>query len=94
MNNPEKTLENQCNRIMKHMRSLIHDVTELANTPEDEAAYSIIYNIQRLYDAMEKAKEAGMDEEGNDVMDAYEATANAIRAAKEEGSRNAQSNKH
>lgn len=84
MNNPEKTLDNQCNRIMKHMRSLIHDVANLANTPEDEAAYSIIYNIQRLYDSMEKAKEAGMDEEGNDVLNAYEATANAIRAAKEQ----------
>lgn len=59
-------------------------IDELENTPDDEAAYHIMHEIGKLADAMGKASEAGSDGHGNDVLDAYEAVANAIRAAKED----------
>ena len=73
-----------CNLINKAMRELIRDISELENSPEDEAAYHIISDVSRLAHAMENASRAGQDDRGNDVLNAYEAVANAIRAAKGE----------
>lgn len=86
MKNPEKTLKYQCNRIRKHMRILIQEVEELENVQEDEDAYHIMYHIRCIYEAMETAREAGEaagdNEYGEYALDAYEATAQAIRQAK------------
>lgn len=87
MNNPEKTLENQCNRIRKHMRILIQAVEELENTTDDEAAYNIIHEIRVLYASIDQVWQAelsaGDNEYGEPVLDAYEATAQAIREARD-----------
>lgn len=83
MKNTEIVLHNQRRRITKSIRVLMQAVAELENIPEDEAAYTIMHEIGTLADAIGKASEAGSDDHGNDALDAYEAIANAIRAAKE-----------
>lgn len=83
MKHPEIELENQCCRITESIRVLMQALSELENNPEDEAAYTIMNEIGTLADAMFEARHASSDDHGNDVLDAYEAIANAIRAAKE-----------
>ena len=84
MKNPEIILHDQCCRITRNIRALMRAISELENDPEDEAAYTIINEIGTLAEAMNKAREAGSDDHGDDVLDTYEAVANAIRAAKED----------
>lgn len=60
MKHPEIALSDQCHRITKNMRVLMQDISELTNTPDDEAAYSIIHEIRILHDAITKAFEAGV----------------------------------
>ena len=83
MKYPEIALENQCRRITESIRALMQALSELENIPEDEAAYTVMHEIGTLADAIDKASEAGSDDHGNDALDAYEAIANAIRAAKQ-----------
>ena len=83
MKSPENVLSDQCRRITKRIRVLMQSFSELENIPDDEAAYTIMYEIRELADAMNKAREAGSDDHGYDVLDAHEAVANAIRAAKQ-----------
>lgn len=84
MKNPEIVLHDQCCRITRNIRALMRAISELENDPEDEAAYTIMNEISTLADAMFEARHASSDDRGNDTLNAYEAIANAIRAAKED----------
>ena len=75
-------IENQGRRIEKYMRTLITDINELSNMPEDESAYHIIYDIRELHHAIEAAEKAGSNETGSDGANIYEYVADAIRRAK------------
>lgn len=77
-------LKASCEQLRIDMLQLIRYIEELENTPEDEAAYGIMRRIRCMAETMDSARRAGSDDRGNDVLDAYEAVANAIRAAKED----------
>jgi hypothetical protein len=79
----EQQLQKRCKDITKLMAQLIEEITALENTPDDEAAYSIMSLVRRLTAQMDSARFAAADDHGNDELDGYEAVANAIRAAKE-----------
>lgn len=79
----QNKLDASCRRITKCMRILTKALSNVENNPDDEYAYTIMYEIGALAAAMDKAREAGSDDHGNDVLDSFEAVANAIRAAKE-----------
>lgn len=83
MVSPETALRDQCSRITRNARTLIQALAELENNPDDEAAYTVMYAVSSMAEAMSKARAAGQDRWGNDVLDAHEAVANAVRAAKE-----------
>ena len=78
------TLKFNCYQIRMDTQQLIRYIDELENTPDDEAAYGIMRCIRCMAETMDSARRAGSDDRGNDVLNAYEAVANAIRAAKED----------
>ena len=75
-------LDLACKKVTAQVGALIEELAELENSRDDEVAYSIINTIGKLHAAIEMAREAGMDSRGNDVLDAYERVAQAIRDAK------------
>lgn len=82
MKDKEKTLTTQCEQINRHMVTIIRCIEQMQDQEDDEQAYLIIHELYKINDCMVKARDAGMDECGNDVLNAYEETAKAIRAAK------------
>lgn len=65
------------------MKELIEELDDLENlSPDiDDAAYPIITIVGQLAAEMQKARDAGMDDNGNDALDAFECVAQAIRDA-------------
>lgn len=74
-------LQRACLRITDYMTDLIEAVSQIENSPEDEAAYDLMRCIRSIALEMDKARVAGSDDHGNDALNAYEAVANAIREA-------------
>lgn len=77
-------LTNYCKAITRHMHALHAVLPEISSQQDDEAAYTAMYHLRAIAECMDKARAAGSDDRGKDVLDAYEAVANAIRAAKED----------
>lgn len=68
----------QCNRIRKHMRSIVKTIRENDESLHIDGAYYIMNDLGKIADAIKKAESAGSDEYGNDELDAYNAIAQAI----------------
>lgn len=68
----------QCNRIRKHMRSIVKTIRENDEFPHIDSGYYIMNDLGKLADAIKRAGSAGSDEYGNDELDAYNAIAQAI----------------
>ena len=75
-----RQINNLCKKVTKVTRALIEETNALENTPEDEAAYHIMYLCSQLAEA--KSKLFLLDSDDNE-LDLYEVCANAVRAAKE-----------
>lgn len=73
-------LNNLCKRVTEVTRALIAEINDLENTPEDEAAYHIMYLCSQLAEAKSELFLLDSDE---GELGMYEVCANAVRAAKE-----------
>ena len=79
---PNKSnLVRACRRITDYMTDLSDAIRQIQNSPEDEAAYDLMRCIRSISLEIDKAHVAGSDDNGNDVLNAYEAVAIAIRSA-------------
>ena len=78
----EMQLKYKCNAITSFARELIEEINKLENVPDDESAYHIMYLIGAIADMKRGVQRISADKNGNDLLDGYEAVANAIRAAK------------
>lgn len=77
----KRQLNNLCKRVTKVTRALIAEINDLANTPDDEAAYHIMYLCSQLAEAKSELFLLDSDE---GELGMYEVCANAVRAAKED----------
>lgn len=77
-----ETIKHYCKSITPKINQLMEALEKLENCEDDEEAYTVMYTVRHIAEAMEKAYQAGMDDTGNDVLGAYEAVAQAIRNAK------------